>query len=493
MPEAVTTGTRRSPGEAAKGAAWLTLEMVAVQAISLLVFAVLARFLSAADFGLVSICFVLVQSCRTVLFDNITVAVTRKAHGTDTEYATAFWLTVGISAACFLGVEALALRADALFAIPGLGQVLHGMGVIVLVQGLSRTQEQWMSRHFFFPRPGGPVPGRLRARRRRRGGRGRWPGSAYGRWSCSRWRWPWSAWRRCGSCAPGGRPSRSRAEAARAILLFCRGLMGSSLTYTLNQNCDTLLIGFVFGPTSVGVYSVAKRLTLALTMVAATPAKTVAVPLLAELQADPARLGPMMLTTTAVIAAVCAPLFLGAAAVAPDAVALTFGPGWGTVGPVFAWLAAGGLATVLLEHANSVFVVAGRPAWTFYTGALNVLLIVPVFVLFGQGAGPWLALPFVLPGLALVPGAYALVARLAGVGPWRCLQQAALPTGAALAMVATVLLAAPHLRHLVLPARLAAEVGLGALVYVAALALVSRRSFTMVRGLVRRRALRTVP
>src|SRR5436305_1902404 len=78
---------------AASGAAWMSVEMVTVQGISLLVFAVMAHFINPADFGLMSICLVTIQALKTLFLDNFAYSVMRKANAAPIEYTTAFWLT----------------------------------------------------------------------------------------------------------------------------------------------------------------------------------------------------------------------------------------------------------------------------------------------------------------------------------------------------------------------------------------------------------------
>ena len=135
---------------AVSGAAWITLDTMGIQALSLVVFAILARLLTPHDFGLASIAYVLVNSCKIVLFDGLATAVARKAKGSAAEYSTAFWLTVAMAALSVAALQALSFKIDALFGIVGLASMLRIMSLMLLAQGIARTQEVWLSRHFMY-------------------------------------------------------------------------------------------------------------------------------------------------------------------------------------------------------------------------------------------------------------------------------------------------------------------------------------------------------
>eukprot|EP01042_Synura_sphagnicola_P034513 gene34513-44271_t len=76
------------------GSLWIAAEMVGVQGLSILVFSVLAHFITPREFGLMSLSFLLIYSLRWVLSENIALAIIRKPTATDLEYTTAFWLTL---------------------------------------------------------------------------------------------------------------------------------------------------------------------------------------------------------------------------------------------------------------------------------------------------------------------------------------------------------------------------------------------------------------
>jgi len=459
----VPSAERNFAGRAVSGGAWITAEMVTVQVISLAVFVTVAHFLRPADFGLIGICFVVLQTSKFLLLDNLANAVTRKSTTTLLEYSTAFWLTVGVSCLSFIAIEASAGLLQRLFGIPGLAQIMREMGAIMLVIGLGRTHECWMIRNFHFRALS--IRGIIGA------AVGGAAGSAlavfgYGvralvvqqvvtftvalalLWVSCPWRPELAISRR----------------AAAEILRFMLQTMPSSIVGIVNQNFDTILVAYFFGASSTGIYSAAKRLRLALQLAAATPITGIAMPILADVQADPARLRRALLSAILLVCAVCAPLFLGTSALAQDVVLLVFGARWEAVAPVLAWLAAGGLVSVLLSYNDTVFMVRGRPLCSFYVSAIYTGLAVVGFAVCARFGSAYLAVPFVAPFIVTLPISAWLVTLITSVtmGDW--LRATSPAVGAACFMFASVRLLGSQLDAIGTTARLVVLVPTGALI-----------------------------
>ena len=89
---------------AASGAMWIAVEMTSTQITSLLVFAIMARFVTPSDFGLISISYLAVFTVKSLVIDTVVFAVIRKQHPSDLEYTTSFWLTLSFAVAASLGI-----------------------------------------------------------------------------------------------------------------------------------------------------------------------------------------------------------------------------------------------------------------------------------------------------------------------------------------------------------------------------------------------------
>ena len=470
---------------AASGAVWLLLDVGGVQGLSFATFAVIARFVSHDDIGLISIAFLVTQSVKVMLIDAVAVAVTRKQRPSDLEYTTGFWLTVLGALLATAIVVGLAGSLESLFNAPGLRPVMAAMSLTIPMFSLSRMHQSWMARHFRFKllalrsiigSLAGAVVGIVLAR------------DGFGAMAlvCQQLVMGLTVavllWVTC----PWRPTLQFSSAAARETLLFMRSLLGNSLLSIISQNGDTALVTFLFGPASAGVYNVGKRAKLALQMLAWGPVSGVVTPMFAEVQSDPQRLRRGMLTCTTLICALCAPIFFGTAAVSDEAMLLVFGTKWAAAGPVLGLLAFGGFAQIVLNYNEGIFLTQNRPVWCMLVSLLYIALVLPLVLILSRWPALSLAAPFVLPYVVVVPVSVYLAVRLTQVS-LRNLSKAALPgLFSAAIMYAFVRYLDGQLSVLALPYRLAALCSAGGIVYLSVLLLVGRQSVSLLWNVTRR-------
>jgi O-antigen/teichoic acid export membrane protein len=391
-------------------AIWISVEMAGVQGTSFAVFAAMAHFIAPRDFGLISICFLALQSLQMLVLYNVATVAVRKQHTVDLDYTTVFWITIGLSFICFLILLAFSPFAERLFHAPGLPPVLRAMSVIILFMGLSRTHETWMMRHFRFKSMA--VRGLIAAI----------AGGSFGLFLAVK---GWGVDALVGQQVATAvlsvaliwivcpwRPSFAfSTETAAEIFRFMYRILPNSIVYAINQNCDTFLVALFFGPLGAGYYNVGKRVRLALQLVAGGPIKGIALPSLAEIQHDAARLRRGALNSLQFLCVICSPAFFGASAVSHVAVVTIFGRNWVNAGPIMQTLTIAGVAIVLLNYNDNVFLLKNKPLWCLVVSlAYSVLTTVFVigFVVLKIHA---LALPFVLPYLIVFPLSAILVSK----------------------------------------------------------------------------------
>ncbi|MBV8455074.1 MAG: oligosaccharide flippase family protein, partial [Acetobacteraceae bacterium] len=126
---------------ATAGAAWIFVENGFVQGLAFVVFAVIARYVTAADVGLISITFMITQGTRILLFDGIGLAVIRKSSPTAIEFTTGFWMMLATATAATALIVAAAPALQTVFAAPGLQSVIKAMSLTVMMYGVSSMQE----------------------------------------------------------------------------------------------------------------------------------------------------------------------------------------------------------------------------------------------------------------------------------------------------------------------------------------------------------------
>jgi O-antigen/teichoic acid export membrane protein len=494
LPEPKASPQASLAARATIGAAWIFVENGCVQGLAFVVFAVIAHYVTAADVGLISITFMLTQGARTLLFDGITNAITRKQSPAAIEFTTGFWIMQANATIATALLIAIAPALQAAFAAPGLKSVIVMMSVTVLMYGVSSMQEAWLLRHFHFKALAlraitasltGAVVGIILAVK------------GFGVMALVSQQlaatvvnatllWLACPWR------PTLRFSRA---VAREIFAFACGLFPNRCIVVANQNCDTILVGALFGPASVGVYNVAKRARLAMQLAAWGPMNGVVLPTFAELQGDPERFKKGVLTALALVAAFCAPIFLGTAAIAHDAVVVVFGSKWMAAAPVLAVLAFGGFASVLASVNDNVFLAKGRPAICSFMAVFYVLLAVPLFVYFREWPSLPFSLPFVLPYCLILPVYVWLCRRYVNIPVMAWARTASPSVLAGLVMFGAVRLLLAGFPGLPLAVRLVIACGSGAAMYVGALHVLDRRTFLMIYDFVCRsvRKLRRAP
>lgn len=420
-----TAGTVSLKSRVLSGAIWISLEMIGVQATSFAVFATIAHFVTPRDFGLLSICFISIQSLQTLVFYNVPTVAIRKQEAANADFTTAFWIAIALSILAFLLLFELSGCAQRLFKAPGLKPVLQAMSFVLLFMGLSRTHEAWLTRHFKFRSLAirglfgailGGITGVFLAVKGF-GADALVAQQVVNSTITTTLLWIVCPWR----------PTMNFSwTVAREIFGFMRHITLNNLVYVVNQNCDVFLVALFFGPASTGFYNIGKRIRLALQLAAGDPIKNVMLPSLAEMQDEHDRLQAGMLRSFTLVCVICSPIFFGVSVISHDVILLIFGQKWVHAVPILRLLALSGLAIVLLGCNENVFILKHKPLYCLHVSLAYTILAVIALVITKQAHIVSLALPFVLPYIFVLPYSAWLVVRLTAV-PIRAFMAAVLP------------------------------------------------------------------
>lgn len=417
----MTANTEQLGVKAAKGAAWISVEMIGVQLASLLVFIVMSRYLSPTAFGVIGIAYIVVQVIQSAVINNLTILVSKAQQPTALQFDTTFWLSVVIACVCFalvnLGVSLYAWFYPQQTWI----DALRGMSVVLLFYGCTKAHEAWFIRFFKFKTLAlrgilasvfSGLVGILFAIK------------GYGIDAiivqqillnvCSfllmYHQCPWQ-------------PSmRFCFTTCREIIQFNAKLFPSALSYTINQNLDSVLIASLFGVTSVGYYSVAKRLRLAAQMVFFTPIKGVILSSLAEIQADEARLVKNFVKGLMVLTALMLPLYLVLAVIADEVILSLFGEQWRKSGTFLSFLAIANIFTSLIFYIENLFVIKGRPTLNNIASVGYTSVMVGLFFVLPSSEHS-IGYALLLPYLLIFPMLLNKVSGLLHVSQWSMYQQ----------------------------------------------------------------------
>lgn len=255
---------------------------------------------------------------------------------------------------------------------------------------------------------------------------------------------------------------------------------------TLTSRGFLLAFGAVYGAHAVGLFNFALRLVEESCGLVIQTLRRVTVTSFAAAKRQGADLPRLFARGTHLIAFIAAPLFLGGAAIAPDAVPLVFGAQWAAAVPAMQLMLAMWLVRAVRMLVNATMLVEGRQrAMTALAGigAAATAIAFLVSLPFGVAAST-AAYAATLVGVAFGGRAFA---RVTGIGIAAQLGPALRPVAIALAMVGVV--TALRLGPLAGWAgvwRLAALVAAGMAAYAGAALLFDRPGLARVQSLLRR-------
>lgn len=440
---------------------------------SFVVFVVLARLLAPGEFGIVAFATVFIEIGRTLVVAGISDALVQRAEWDQAVASTAFWLNLAAGVVIAL---LLALAGAGIGAAGGgtFAAVLSVLALSLVLEGATAVHVAKLRRDFRYKQLAtrGMI-GRLAS-----GAIG--VALAYAGWGV--WALVWSGL--LGSLFYSAviwqvsdfHPQRTFSrDHARAMMPFAAGQLGTQLLSQGNAQAGALVIGALLGPAAIAQFRVGQRALGIIVSLVISPLQQTALSAFSRLQGREDGIGPAYLRLTRACALVSCPTLFGLAAVAPDFVALVFGPQWHIAGSVMIALCLFAGPATLNYFQNPALSAAGRSDLSFWAtlsgfvgNLLSALITIPfgvIWVAAGQTARAHLTLPINL----------HFVRRGIGV-PWQdALGNIAAPYLCAAAMFAGVtLLRIEALSAFATTSRLALCVVAGGVLYVGFLLVFAR-------------------
>jgi len=371
--------------KAVKGAVWSAIQSGGSQIGSLLVFFLLARFLTPEAFGLVALANVFLTFMQLVLEQGFSQAIIQRQDLEPEHLNTAFWLTLfsGMILAV-VGVISAGWIAG-LFGQVALVPIIRCFSLILVITSLARVQQAILERQFNYKAIairrilgtfiGGGV-GVLLAF------------LGYGVWSLVAQQfvfeavgtltlWVYSDWR------PGLKISRQHFHDLFGVGSY---IMGFNFLSFFNNRFNDFLVGYFLGTEALGYYSVASKVLNVMTDLLVNTSRDVSLPTFSRLQAEPERFRRALYTVTQLTCAIAFPTFLGVVVLAPELVIFLFGEKWLPSIPIMQALSFVGIARAVTFFQGSVFVSMGKPSWWLMLNVLNVILnLIGFFISFQWG------------------------------------------------------------------------------------------------------------
>lgn len=455
----------------ARGAAWSAAESWGRHVFTFAIVVILARQLGAEEFGLAALAMIAPIVLSVPVTSGVPEALIQRPHLEPEHLDSAFWLLASlgmtISTLIWLAATPIAWALDE----PRLPELVRWASVIVVLQSLSSVPGAVLKRRLDFrlfairttigTAVGGTIGIALAM-------------SGYGVWSLIFMQickvaveavvlLGWGAWR------PRLRFSFNR---CRDLFGFAGPLMVQSMWNFVNDELPKAIVAVSVGTQAVGLLAFARRPLEFLTQCFLGPVTAVTLPAISRLQAEPDKINGFYAKAVRLGALVGFPVFIGFAAVAPEAVPLVFGAQWAEAVPAIQLMMLLGLVRIVDSTSGLSLLALGHSRLLLKMNMLYTVLVVlalPVAARFGLEAA---VAGLVLCNLALLPIFIYYAKRVGGIKV-----RPALATFPRLAICAALMVAAIEAFRGAAPADvsafliLAGEIALGGATFTAAAAL----------------------
>jgi polysaccharide transporter, PST family len=422
---------------AVRGAGVTALSQSVGFATQMIATVILARLLAPADFGLVAMVTTFSLLLMNVGFNGVTEAVVQREQIDHGLASNLFWITVGVGVVLtitFAGAGSLLAR---FYGDPRVGPVAVAMSATILFSSISVMHLALLKRAMRFSRVSANdlvaratsvivsiVLGL----------------AAWGYWAlvagaiAQPLATSIGAWIRC-RWMPG-RPRRRTGTGQ--MVRFAMNTYGHFAANYCTRNLDNLLVGWFFGPQSLGFYKKAYDLCVLPVAQLSDPLNSVAMPVLSRLVGDPDRYRRYALRALSTVAFVGMGLGAGLALVGKDLMLVILGPRWDESGRIFTFFAPGVGALLVYVAYGWIHLSLGRPDRLLRWGIIEFSVMALLFVLWLPWGPVGIAMAWVVSSWILAIPALWYAGRPAGLAAgaivaavWRFVGASALAGGAA--------------------------------------------------------------
>jgi O-antigen/teichoic acid export membrane protein len=416
---------------------WTVVRITSDQLFSFVVFVILARLLSPAEFGTFALAIAFSEISRVIAIGGMVQNIPRAKKLTPALADTVFWTNLAMSVVVALVVLALAPLIMDLISQPAAAEPLQALGFVLPIAALGATHLSLRLREF------GHKSLALRSVMGGTIGGGAAIAAAFagwGVWSLVVQRFvteavntvmSWHAYK----WMPGRNFSK---EQFRATWSFGFNMALTQMIGLLPRRATDLVIGTIIGAAAVGLNRTARRTSELIMSGTVSPFTTVALQTLSRLQADSAELIKAYRWMLSKSAMLTCPALVGFGVLAPDAVPAIYGAKWADSGVLVQILTFMVVPYALSSFTSPLLMALGRGALlrTFVFGQMVSIVVLAILSApFGLIAVVWttvvrsyLALPFQL----------WMLRRAAGISPRDALSPIVPPLLASLAMAAGV-------------------------------------------------------
>ncbi len=374
-----------------RGVKWQAAEVAGRQFFSFAVFALLARRLAPADFGLMGFVTVYLTILSLIIDQGVATALVQRKELEESHLNAAFWYNIVCALFMMLAtffvapLFAWSVNESRLVILLRVSSVTLLTGALAVVQNaiLSRTMDfhRIAMRNFF-----GSILGGLGGLMMVMNGYGVWSlvgqqmiaslAGAVITWQLTDWRPSF-----CFSL-----------PALKDIFATSTGVFVSNILWQISLRLDQLTVGYAFGSAVLGQYVVGKKLVDFLNGMISAPIGAVALPALSRVQSDHDQLRTAVIRGVALISTGIFPVFAGLAVVSRHLIPLLYGDHWDMAGSYCALMALYTLASsagVLIHPTLIATGGVGLYVWVSLANALGVVIACTVGVFLGPMSLLW--------------------------------------------------------------------------------------------------------
>ena len=381
---------------------WSSVEKVVMEAVSFLVFLVLARLLQPTDYGVLAIAMVFVTLLGNIAGLGISGAVIQIRELLPTHLSGGFWSTLLVAAFMYAIVYSCAPYLASFYKEPALEYVLLCLGFIGVLNALESVPRALLSRHFkfrflalrsFCSTLVGGVVGITMAFN----GYGVWAlvaqqlSSTLVRTSLT---WVGAGW------VPTFRVSWEPLKALLSVGLY---IMGTRLSNTFSRQTDNFLIGTFLGSRELGVYSIGVKVSRTANSVLLHSLSRLGLPTFSRLQGSADQLENAYQRVWTMGAALTLPVFILVMLTASDLVPLLFGDQWQDSATVLQILMIASCCLALNNFDSPLLVACGKAKLAFRLAIARTLLNVIGFAVAVNWGINAVAAAFAIAGLMMLP------------------------------------------------------------------------------------------
>jgi O-antigen/teichoic acid export membrane protein len=365
-----------------RGSAWLALSYGGSQIVSLVIAAIVARFVAPSAFGLVALASVAIVALTTLQESGLGLAVIHRRTDVERAAATAFVFTASSAIVLYAAAFALAPWLAHVFSQPRLAEVLRVLALVLIVRGLGLVPGAMIERELVFASRakgelGGTIVQAAVAIPLAVTGLGVWSlvaGQLAGQAVQTAVFWVVTTLR------PSPRLFSFRI--LREMGRYGRHLTGANIVYFVNENVDTATVGRLLVAADVGYYNMAWRLAnLPATGVGYVVGR-VMFPAYATLQDDKSAFRKAFLSNVRRVALVSLPVGVGILLTANPIVVGLFGERWKPAVAPLQILAVFGLIRAFAGTTAPVLQAAGKPQLVLLLNVWHLAVVCPaLFIL----------------------------------------------------------------------------------------------------------------